>query len=61
VTFKVKDLDRAVDHLAGVGVGLETRSDDLVVTDPGDCHGLRFGFTSSLIPGDSRTPVMGQQ
>jgi hypothetical protein len=54
VTFKVGSLERAVEHLARVGVRVETRCEDLVVTDPRDCHGLRFGFTPALVPGDPR-------
>lgn len=56
LNFKVDDLDRAVKHLGGIGVGIETRTEELVITDPKDCHGLRYGFTAALPPLDPRRP-----
>lgn len=54
LTYEVADLDAAVAHLEREGVRLETRTDDLAVTDPRDCHGLRYGFVPALRPGDPR-------
>jgi len=45
-TFTVRDLDSAARHLASVGVGLELRTDTLLVTDPKDACGLRFAFSA---------------
>jgi catechol 2,3-dioxygenase-like lactoylglutathione lyase family enzyme len=46
-TFTVRDLDAAARHLAGSGIGLELRTDELIVTDPKDACGLRFAFCES--------------
>jgi catechol 2,3-dioxygenase-like lactoylglutathione lyase family enzyme len=54
VTFKVRNLESAAEHLMRQGVALETRSDRLIITDPETCHGLRFGFTQSLGTSDPR-------
>jgi hypothetical protein len=54
LTFKVRDLKRAVAHLEPEGTALETQRDDVVITNPASSHGRRFGFTESLVPGDPR-------
>jgi hypothetical protein len=54
VTFKVADLDQARAHLSKVGVGLETDHPTMIVTDPADTVGLRFGFVQELVDGHPR-------
>ncbi|NLT07575.1 MAG: VOC family protein [Solirubrobacterales bacterium] len=54
LTYEVADLADAASHLEAVGVAVETAGDDLLVTDPAGFHGLRYGFTGSLLPGDPR-------
>ena len=54
ITWKVADLVRAERHLKAQGVGLRTRSDDHIVTDPATSLGIPWGFTSKLVPGDPR-------
>lgn len=45
VTFEVADLAAARNHLAQCGVGLEADTEHLVLADPQDCLGMRWGFT----------------
>jgi hypothetical protein len=59
VTFKVADLDHARAHLRAVGIGLETDHRTMIVTDPADTNGLRFGFTTSLADGYPRAAALG--
>jgi hypothetical protein len=59
VTFKVADLDHARAHLRAFGIGLETDHRTMIVTDPADTNGLRFGFTASLVDGDPRAAALG--
>jgi catechol 2,3-dioxygenase-like lactoylglutathione lyase family enzyme len=54
LTYEVADLDAAVTHLERCGVALELRTDELAITDPAGFHGLRYGFTAALHPGDPR-------
>jgi catechol 2,3-dioxygenase-like lactoylglutathione lyase family enzyme len=54
ITFKVGDLDKVDEHLKASGVGIRSRSDDFIVTDPETSIGIPFGFTTSLTPGDPR-------
>jgi catechol 2,3-dioxygenase-like lactoylglutathione lyase family enzyme len=54
VTFKVQDLGRTMRHLRAEGIGLEAQSKTLIFTDPKDCLGMRWGFTSASIPNDPR-------
>ncbi|MGF7161023.1 catechol 2,3-dioxygenase-like lactoylglutathione lyase family enzyme [Rhodoligotrophos appendicifer] len=54
ITFKVRDLGRAAEHLLACGVGLEVQTADLVVTDPSTAMGFRLGFTSVLEANDPR-------
>jgi hypothetical protein len=56
LNFKVRDLDRAVEHLRRIGVGIEIRAEGIITTDPKDCHGLRYGLTAELPPNDPRRP-----
>jgi catechol 2,3-dioxygenase-like lactoylglutathione lyase family enzyme len=54
ITWKVANLDTAAGHLQSAGVQLQTRRDDLIVTDPATSLGIPWGFTTSLIPEDPR-------
>jgi hypothetical protein len=54
LTFKVADLDRAAGHLRSQGVGIRSRTDDTLVTDPDTSIGVPWGFTTRLVPGDPR-------
>lgn len=54
ITFHVADLEKAASHLIAEGIGFEYRSSTMVVTDPKDCLGMRWGFTSALLPSDPR-------
>ena len=54
ITWLVDDVDAAAKHLAGVGVGLQSRSDTLIVVDPADGLGVPWGFTAMPPPGDTR-------
>jgi catechol 2,3-dioxygenase-like lactoylglutathione lyase family enzyme len=46
ISFVVADLDRARRHLIASGIALEHDEPDLIMTDPADCLGMRWGFTS---------------
>ena len=54
LTFQVADLDRAAEHLKSQGVGIRSRTEDTLVTDPETSIGVPWGFTTSLVPGDPR-------
>jgi hypothetical protein len=54
LTFQVADLDRAGKHLEATGVGIRTRTDDTLVTDPETSLNVPWGFTTALVPGDPR-------
>lgn len=54
MTFKVVDLDRVAAHLDAQGVGILTRTDDTIVTDPATSFSTPWGFTTELTPGDPR-------
>lgn len=54
INFYVDDLDKARKHLASKGIALQYDSDELILTDPKDCLGMRWGFTSGLTPNDPR-------
>jgi catechol 2,3-dioxygenase-like lactoylglutathione lyase family enzyme len=54
ITFKVRDLDSARDHLSSRGITFETDSESLLVADPETTLGLRMGFCDELRPGDPR-------
>ena len=54
LTFKVADLDRAAEHLKSQGVGIRSRTEDTLVTDPETSLNVPWGFTTALVPGDPR-------
>ena len=54
LTFKVADLDRAAEHLKSQGVGIRSRTEDFLVTDPDTSINVPWGFTTRLVPGDPR-------
>ena len=54
VTYKVKDLGKAVDFLTSKGMLFESRDDDTVMINRGDSYGSLFAFTDRNIPNDSR-------
>jgi len=54
ITWKVADLDGAAKHLQAQGVGLRTRTDDAIVTEPGTALGVPWVFTTRLVIGDPR-------
>jgi hypothetical protein len=56
VTFKVRDLARAVAHLKKSDVVFEVETPELAVTDPKTSCGLRFGFIEAFHPQDPRRP-----
>lgn len=55
LTWKVGDLGKVERHLANIGVGIQARTSDTIVTEPGDSHGIPWGFTTALRKGDTRT------
>lgn len=55
LTFQVADLDRAIRHLEQIEVRVEVTGPGMVVTDPADCAGLRYGFVSELPSADPRS------
>lgn len=54
VTFKVKDLGKAVSFLTSKGLRFESREPDTVVVNRGDAFGAVFAFTDRTIPNDKR-------
>ncbi len=54
LTFQVVDLPRAAGHLEEVGVRIENRTEDTIVTDTATGLGVPWGFTTKLVPGDPR-------
>jgi hypothetical protein len=54
LTFKVADLARAAEHLKSQGVGIRSRTEDFLVTDPDTSINVPWGFTTHLVPGDPR-------
>jgi hypothetical protein len=55
LTFKIDDLDRVERHLVSGGVGIRTRTEDAIVTDPETSIGIPWGFVTELVPGDTRS------
>lgn len=55
ITWKVQGLDAVARHLRAEGIRLEAEDKTTLITDPADTLGVRWGFTSSLVPGDPRT------
>jgi len=53
-TFNVVDLDRVADHLDKVGVKIQSRTADTIVTDPNTSLQVPWGFTTARVPGDTR-------
>ncbi|HEX3924780.1 MAG TPA: hypothetical protein VHY31_21015 [Streptosporangiaceae bacterium] len=54
VTWKVADLERTAGHLKSQGVGIRSRTEDTLVTDPDTSIGVPWGFTTRPVPGDNR-------
>ncbi|MEU9456269.1 hypothetical protein [Streptomyces sp. NPDC048277] len=54
ITFKVADLGRVERHLKAEGIGIRTRTDHVIVTDPATSLGVPWGFADALVPGDPR-------
>jgi hypothetical protein len=54
VAFTVTDLDRAIQHLDRVGVGVLAGDDCTILADPDDTFGAPFRFTTWRVPGDPR-------
>ena len=54
MAFTVADLERAAAHLERQGVGVLDRDETTILTDPADCFGAPFRFTTGRIPGDPR-------
>jgi hypothetical protein len=54
ISWKVQDLDKVERQLTSQGVGIQTRTDDTIVTDPTTSIGIPWGFSTSAIPGDPR-------
>jgi hypothetical protein len=50
----VVDLDRVADHLDDVGVKIQSRTADTIVTDPNTSLQVPWGFTTARVPGDTR-------
>ena len=53
-TFNVVDLNRVADHLDKVGVKIQSRTADTIVTDPNTGLQVPWGFTTARVPGDTR-------
>jgi hypothetical protein len=54
ITWKVRDLDAVEQHLADQRIRLEARDATTLITDPADTLGVRWGFTTAVLPGDPR-------
>lgn len=61
LTWKVVDLDRVERHLRKVGVEIATRTENTIVTEAASALGVPWGFSSALVPGDSRTIGRGDE
>lgn len=55
LTWKVSDLARVERHLAAIGARIQSRTDDTLIVDPADGHGVPWGFTTRLRGGDTRS------
>jgi hypothetical protein len=55
LTFKVRDLDDAIQHLERKDVVVQRVDDETVVTDADTSYGCRMSFTTWSIPDDPRT------
>lgn len=54
ITWQVADLERVARHLQAQGVGIRTRTGEVIVTDPETSLGIPWAFTTGLTPGDPR-------
>lgn len=54
LTFKVRSLEDAKDHLTGKGVRFTFEDETTLVTDPATTQGVVMGFTTWTIPNDPR-------
>lgn len=54
MTFRVRDLDRAEAHLQARGARVALRNEESLFTDPDTTHGVPWGFTTAVNPGDQR-------
>jgi catechol 2,3-dioxygenase-like lactoylglutathione lyase family enzyme len=54
ITFKVRDLGKAVAHLSAHGVKTESPATGMAITRPEHSFGVRFGFADAALPGDAR-------
>jgi catechol 2,3-dioxygenase-like lactoylglutathione lyase family enzyme len=54
ITFLVRDLDAAEQHVKQVGAGLISRTEDAFTADPADTFNAVMTFTTRRIPGDPR-------
>ena len=52
LTFLVRYVDAADAHLRAKGIRTHRAAPGIVATDPDDCHGVPFSFTSTAVPGD---------
>jgi hypothetical protein len=54
IAWKVRNLDAVERHLADQRIRLEARDTTTLITDPADTLGVRWGFTTAVLPGDPR-------
>jgi hypothetical protein len=54
ITWQVVDMERTEHHLADEGVAIRARSANAIQTDPATSLGIPWGFSTTLVPGDSR-------
>jgi hypothetical protein len=54
VTFKVRDLDRAVAHVTAAGMGLLQRDEETATVSPSDLSNAIVSFTTRRVPDDPR-------
>jgi hypothetical protein len=55
MTWKVSDLEQVERHLSDIGASIQSRTDDMIVTDPSASFGIPWGFTTTLRAGDRRS------
>jgi len=53
VSFLVEDLNKTRAHLELNGIALDINDEDLILTNPRDCLGMRWGFMTRPIPGSA--------
>jgi hypothetical protein len=54
VTFAVRDLAAAEQHVEKLGIGIAERSGETLTLDPNDCFGAIISMTTAAIPNDPR-------